>query len=72
LTHWNPKKERKAAKGLQLHALTMAAKLLFELSVLQQLGFQKKEVEALVASNRRLNREFQASFESLPFITTAE
>jgi hypothetical protein len=65
LTHWNPRYEAKAAKGERLHALTRGVKLLFELAMLQELGFQQREILALVESNSRLIRDVDGSWRSL-------
>jgi hypothetical protein len=65
-THWTPKLEAKAAHGDQLVALTFAVKLLFELTMLLELGFAKKQIADWVTSeNQRLVWDMQASFLSL-------
>jgi hypothetical protein len=62
LTHYNPKYEPKAAVGERLHAATVAMKLLFEMTMLLELGFSKGQVRALVEGNQRLVREFHVGF----------
>ncbi len=65
LTHYNPKYEKKAATGDRLFSASRAMKLLFELTMLLELGFSKRKVQALVEGNQRLVREFQMDFQSL-------
>jgi hypothetical protein len=65
LTHYNPKYEKKAATGDRLFFASRAMKLLFELTMLLELGFPKRNVQALVEGNQRLVREFQMGFRSL-------
>jgi hypothetical protein len=65
LTHYNPKYEKDAATGAQLYAATRAMKLLFELTMLLELGFPKRQVRALVEDNQRLVREIQMGFQSV-------
>lgn len=65
LTHYNPKYEKDAARGEQLFAATRAMKLLFELTMLLELGFSKRQVQALVERNQRLVRDFQMGFQSV-------
>jgi ApeA-like protein/HEPN superfamily Apea-like protein len=65
LTHFNPKYEPSAAKDEQLYAATSAMKLLFELTMLLELGFGKQRIEALVDKNPRLQKELQLGFCSL-------
>jgi HEPN superfamily Apea-like protein len=64
LTHYNPKYEKKAATGDRLFFASRAMKLLFELTMLLELGFPKRKVQALVEGNQRLVREFQIAFQN--------
>lgn len=62
-THWSPNLEAKAAKGEQLVHLTRAVKLLFEITLLMELGFTKTEIaDAVLEKNQRLVREVASSF----------
>jgi hypothetical protein len=65
LTHYNPKYEKKAATGDRLFFASRGMKLLFELTMLLELGFPKRKVQALVEGNRRLVGEFRMGFQSL-------
>jgi hypothetical protein len=65
-THWNPKLEARAAKGEQLVALTRAVKLLFEITLMMELGFTKTDIaHNALDTNQRLVREVQTSFLAL-------
>ncbi len=64
-THWAPRLEGRAAKGVQLFALTEAAKLLLEFTLLLELGFTKTQVKRLAEQNPRIVRDIQRSFLSL-------
>jgi hypothetical protein len=65
LTHWNPKKEAKAAKGERLFALTRGLKVLFDLVMLRELGFSQRQIQKLVQNNQRLVRDVDGSWRSL-------
>jgi hypothetical protein len=65
-THWYPKLEAKAARGDQLITLTFAVKLLFELTMLDELGFGKNQIaEWALRKNQRLVHDMRRSFLSL-------
>jgi hypothetical protein len=65
-SHWNPKREARAARGDQLVSLTFGVKLLFELAMAQELGFPKREIERwFLHRNQRLVWEMQRSFLAL-------
>jgi hypothetical protein len=62
-THWDPKLEKRAAKGAKLVALTVALKLLFDLTLLRELGFTQTAIaDAALDKNQRLVREMQRGF----------
>jgi hypothetical protein len=65
LTHLNPKYQHVAAEGERLFALTEAVRLLFELSMLRELGFGKQQVWALVEGNQRLVGVVRRGFHGL-------
>ncbi len=62
LTHYNPAKQERAAHGEQLHRLTRATKLIFEIMMLSDLGFQQRQIERLFERNGRLVHEFNFAF----------
>jgi ApeA N-terminal domain 1 len=53
-THYNPKREKKAAKGANLYLLTIQLQALLEMSLLRQLGFGCRAIEATLERSRRL------------------
>jgi hypothetical protein len=65
LTHYNPKYGKRAAQGARLYAAMRAMKLLFELTMLLELGFGKRAIQTLVENNGRLAADIQLGFESL-------
>lgn len=52
-THYNPAKEKKAAKGVGLFLLTIQLRTLIEMALLRELGFKQSEVDAILARARR-------------------
>jgi ApeA N-terminal domain 1/Apea-like HEPN len=52
-THYNPAKEKKAAKGVGLFLLTVQLRTLIEMALLRELGFKQREVDAILARARR-------------------
>lgn len=52
-THYNPAKEKKAAKGVGLLLLTLQLRTLIEMALLRELGFKQNEVDAILARARR-------------------
>jgi hypothetical protein len=66
LSHRIPQLEADAAKGEQLFALTYAAKLVFEILVMRELGFGQREIaEQALKQNQRLVVSVEAGFLSL-------
>lgn len=62
-SHWEPSLEPKAAKGEDLVYLTRGVKLLFEITLLIELGFTKTQIaQAVLDTNQRLVREVASSF----------
>ena len=66
LTHLNPKYEPRAAKIGEVDSVMRGVKLLFEITVLRDLGFPQRRIQGLVETNDRLVKELQLSFGSLP------
>jgi hypothetical protein len=65
-SHWNPKRQAKAAAGERLVSLTGGAKLLVELTMAKELGFPKSEIQRwFLEGNRRLVWEVERSFLAL-------
>ena len=57
LTHHTPSKELKAAKGVNLWPLCMKMELLFELHILQLMGFSREKIDSIVDSCPGLKRK---------------
>ena len=57
LTHHNPSKEARAAKGVNLWPLCMKMELLFELHILQSMGFSRGKIESIVDNCPELKRK---------------
>ena len=57
LTHHNPSKELKAAKGVDLWPLSMKMELLLELHFLQLMGFSREKIDSVVANWAQLKRK---------------
>jgi hypothetical protein len=53
-THYNPRQEKKAATGTDLYLLTIQLQALIEMSLLRQLGFGCRAIEATLERSRRL------------------
>jgi len=53
-THYNPRKEKKAATGAELYLLTIQLQALIEMSLLRQLGFGCRAIGATLERSRRL------------------
>jgi ApeA N-terminal domain 1 len=52
-THYNPRLERKAAKGVALLLLTIQLQAIIEMSLLRELGFPLREIDAILDRVRR-------------------
>ena len=57
LTHYNPSKELKAVKGVNLWPLCMKMELLFELHFLQLIGFSREKIDSIVDNCPGLKRK---------------
>ena len=57
LTHHNPSKKLKAAKGVNLWPLCMKMELLLELHFLQLMGFSREKIDSVVANCAQLKRK---------------
>lgn len=57
LTHYNPSKELKAVKGVNLWPLGMKMELLFELHFLQLIGFSREKIDSIVDNCPGLKRK---------------
>ena len=57
LTHPNPSKKLKAAKGVNLWPLCMKMELLLELYFLQLMGFSREKIDSVVANCAQLKRK---------------
>jgi len=55
LTHYNPDLESEAAKGEELHVLSLKMELLFELHFLKLTGFTSEKIESIAKSCSKLN-----------------
>lgn len=65
-SHWEPSLEAKAAKDEKLIALAAAVKLLFDLTMMRELGFKQKPIAAATLSNnQRLVSAVQRGFLAL-------
>jgi hypothetical protein len=66
LSHWEPRLEARAARGEELVYLTSGVKLLFEVTLLIDLGFTKTQIaKAVLEENQRLVAAMQYSFHAL-------
>lgn len=57
LTHHNPAKESKVAKGVNLWYLCLKMELLFELHILQLMGFSREKIDSIVDNSPELKRK---------------
>ncbi|MDE0690068.1 MAG: hypothetical protein OXI61_18040 [Candidatus Poribacteria bacterium] len=57
LTHHNPAKEPKVAKGVNLWYLCLKMELLFELHILQLMGFSREKIDSIVDNSPELKRK---------------
>jgi hypothetical protein len=57
LTHYDERLKNKRAEGLDLYLLTQRLKMLLELCLLRELGFDETATAALVKRNRRYQQE---------------
>ena len=57
LTHHNPHKELKAAKDANLWILCLKMELLFELHILQVMGFSREKIDSIVDNCPKLKRK---------------
>ena len=57
LTHHNPSKESKVAKGVHLWHLCLKMELLFELHILQLMGFSREKIDSIVDNSPELKRK---------------
>ena len=57
LTHHNPSKELKAAKGVNLWPLCMKMELLLELHFLQLMGFSREKIDSIIDNCPELKRK---------------
>ena len=57
LTHHNPRKELKAAKDANLWILCLKMELLFELHILQLMGFSRERIDSIVDNSPELKRK---------------
>ncbi|MBB4661781.1 HEPN domain-containing protein [Conexibacter arvalis] len=55
-THYNPKLERRAARGAALVLLTIQLQAIIEMSLLRQLGFRARSIDAILARVRRYEK----------------
>jgi ApeA N-terminal domain 1 len=52
-THYNPKLEKKAAKGVALLLLSIQLQAIIEMSLLRELGFPLRAIDAILDRTRR-------------------
>lgn len=52
-THYNPAKERSAAKGVALYLLTVQLRTLIEMAFLRELGFRQRAIDEIFSRARR-------------------
>ena len=57
LTHHDPSKEPKVAKGVDLWPLCLKMELLFELHILQVMGFSREKIDSIVDNCPKLKRK---------------
>ena len=57
LTHHNPRKELKAATGTNLWGICLKMELLFELHILQLMGFSRERIDSIVDNSPELKRK---------------
>ena len=57
LTHHDPSKESKVAKGVNLWHLCLKMELLFELHILQLMGFSREKIDSIVDNSPELKRK---------------
>jgi hypothetical protein len=52
-THYNPKLEKRAAKGVPLYLLTLQLRAIIEMVLLRELGFSVRSIDAILERGRR-------------------
>lgn len=63
-THWSQRLEKRAAQEVDLYYLTSGARLLLDVTLLMELGFNKTQCTRLVERNDRLSKVLRA-FDSI-------
>ena len=58
LTHYSKELEEETVKGADLWVLCQKMEAIFQLHLLQQLGFTKDEIQAILTSNHKLKQKF--------------
>lgn len=58
LTHYSEELENDSVKGLDLWGLCQKMEAVFQLHLLQQLGFEKSDIERMLGSNYKLKQKF--------------
>ena len=59
LTHYNESLELSSAKGIDLWLLCQKIEAIFQLHLLQQLGFTNEEIEMLLKDNYKIKQKFK-------------
>ena len=68
-THWSQRLEKRAAQEVDLYYLTSGARLLLDVTLLMELGFNKTQCTRLVERNDRLSKVLRAFDSSQPRLT---
>ncbi|WP_162617983.1 HEPN domain-containing protein [Salinicola halophilus] len=58
LTHYSEELENESLKGPELWVLCQKMEAVFQLHLLQQLGFEKSDIERILSNNHRLKQKF--------------
>jgi hypothetical protein len=58
LTHYSEELEKESTKGVELWVLCQKMEAIFQLHLLQQLGFTKSEIQGILTNNYKLKQKF--------------
>lgn len=58
LTHYSEELEKESAKGMDLWVLCQRLEAVFQLHLLQQLGFNESEIQGILSNNYKLKQKF--------------
>jgi hypothetical protein len=57
-THYSEELEKESTKGVELWVLCQKMEAIFQLHLLQQLGFTKSEIQGILTNNYKLKQKF--------------